>query len=305
MARTPPATPACPRPNLQASEGFADWLGAQDCSFALTTCQAGRLFLTGRRPDGRLRAQERLIEQCHGLWCDAQTLWTSGLYALWRFGNDLPTGQQTASGADRLLVPRDGRMTGRIDVYDIAIGIRGKFGGTSGQVPILLSSAFSWLAPLSDTASFRPLWRPPFVTAQVGEDRCHLNGLAMAGTRAACVSLVARSVSLGPAVWGLSAATPRSASRARGGASCSKGSIRTADRPRPQMRQCATFRSSTSTVAGRCTGRVLPIPSANFTTSPSCPACASPRRSAFLANVVRLQPRGQIAGTLPRCDISK
>ena len=35
-----------------ASPTFADWLAATDCALALTTYQAGRLFLIGRKPDG-------------------------------------------------------------------------------------------------------------------------------------------------------------------------------------------------------------------------------------------------------------
>jgi uncharacterized protein (TIGR03032 family) len=33
---------------------------------------------------------------------------------------------------------------------------------------------------LSDEYSFVPRWRPPFITVLAAEDRCHLNGLAMA-----------------------------------------------------------------------------------------------------------------------------
>ena len=34
---------------------------------------------------------------------------------------------------------------------------------------------------LSPNYSFVPRWRPPFVTALAAEDRCHLNGIAVAG----------------------------------------------------------------------------------------------------------------------------
>ena len=46
---------------------------------------------------------------------------------------------------------------------------------------------------MSDKASFRPLWRPNFISALAPEDRCHLNGLAMDGARPAYVSAVSRS----------------------------------------------------------------------------------------------------------------
>lgn len=180
-------------PILLLSQRFGDWLGANDCSLALTTYQAGRLFLIGRKPDGGVRAHERLIEQCQGLWTDGASLWTSGLYALWRFENDLPEGARTEAGADRRFAPREGRVTGQIDVHDIGVGDLGQFGGEPGTGPIFVCTAFNCLATIDDHASFRPLWKPPFISATVGEDRCHLNGLAMDGGRAAYVSAVSRS----------------------------------------------------------------------------------------------------------------
>jgi hypothetical protein len=71
-------------PLLLLSQRFAAWLAAADVCLALTTYQAGRLFFIGRKDDGGVRAHERIIEQCQGLWTDGQTLWTSALYMLWR-----------------------------------------------------------------------------------------------------------------------------------------------------------------------------------------------------------------------------
>ena len=71
-------------PMLLLSPRFSEWLASVNACVALTTYQAGRLFFIGRKPDGSVRAHERLIEQCQGLWTDGQTLWTSGLYMLWR-----------------------------------------------------------------------------------------------------------------------------------------------------------------------------------------------------------------------------
>lgn len=187
-------TPPPPRgPVLLLSQGFSGWLDANDCSVALTTYQAGRLFMIGRKADGSVRAHERLIEQCQGLWTDGQSLWTSGLYALWRFENDLEPGAVTSSGVDRVFMPREGRVTGQIDVHDIAMGDPAQFGGPPGPAPIFVSTAFNCLATPDDHASFRPLWRPPFISRMIGEDRCHLNGMAMDNGRVAYVSAVSRS----------------------------------------------------------------------------------------------------------------
>ena len=44
----------------------------------------------------------------------------------------------------------------------------------------VVNTAFGCLCTLDDRHSFVPRWRPPFISALAAEDRCHLNGLAMA-----------------------------------------------------------------------------------------------------------------------------
>jgi uncharacterized protein (TIGR03032 family) len=181
--------PAEAEPLMYGSPGLSGWLAAQNVSIAFTTYQAGRLFMIGRKPDGSMRAHERQVEHCQGLWTDGQGLWTSAKTVLWRFRNGLPPGQLTETGADRRFIPLEGRVTGAIDIHDIGIGDVG--GGRLG--PIFVNTAFNCLATVSRIASFRPLWKPPFISELAREDRCHLNGLAMDGTRAAYVSAVSRS----------------------------------------------------------------------------------------------------------------
>jgi uncharacterized protein (TIGR03032 family) len=184
MAPEAPATSA-KGPILLYSPTFSEWLARVDASLALTTYQAGRLVFIGRKPDGTIRAHERLIEHCQGLWTDGSQLWVSGKSILWRFVNGLAPGRATETGATRKFVPREGRVTGQLDIHDIGID--------STKRPLFVNTAYSCLATISETASFRPVWQPRFVSALLPEDRCHLNGLAMDGERAGFVTAIARS----------------------------------------------------------------------------------------------------------------
>ncbi|MEO1641949.1 MAG: TIGR03032 family protein [Pseudomonadota bacterium] len=188
-------TTTVPNPSrlLLHSQGLPDWLSEQNVSLALSTYQAGRLMMLGRKPDGTLRAHERLIEQCQGIWTDGQTLWTSGLHTLWRFEHSEEAARYVGNGVDRQFVPREGRVTGQIDIHDIGVGNIAQFGGEDRVSPIFVCTAFNCLATYSQTHSFRPLWKPDFISAIVGEDRCHLNGLAMEDGTARYVSAISRS----------------------------------------------------------------------------------------------------------------
>ena len=94
-----------PRFALSTSRQFTAWLAEQHLSLAFTTYQAGRVFLLGLQPDGRLDIFNRSFERCMGLCVTPDRLWLSSLYQLWRFENALEPGQ-SYQGYDRLYVPQ-------------------------------------------------------------------------------------------------------------------------------------------------------------------------------------------------------
>ena len=172
-----------PRLELTGSRLFTAWLAGARASLAFTTYQAGKLFLIGIKPDGRLSIFERTYPRSMGLGTGPTgTLWMSSLYQLWRFENFLDPGT-TRDGYDGVYVPVNGHTTGDVDIHDIDAREDGQ--------PIFVVTRFNCLATLSDRASFRPIWRPPFIDRLAAEDRCHLNGLALADGRPAFVTCVA------------------------------------------------------------------------------------------------------------------
>jgi uncharacterized protein (TIGR03032 family) len=176
--------PSDARLEILSSRGLPAWLATNALSLAFTTYQAGKLFLLGLGPGGRLSLFERTFSRCMGLCAHDDALWLTTLFQIWRLENALPRGQEQ-SGYDRLYVPRVAYTTGDLDAHDLAVT-------RAGQV-VFVNTLFSCLATLSDRASFVPLWRPPFVSRLAAEDRCHLNGLALADGVPAFVTLVGRS----------------------------------------------------------------------------------------------------------------
>lgn len=174
MTDAPPsATPGSNEPwvEVTGSPHLSNWLAEQQVSLAFTTYQTGKLFLLGRQPDGRLAVFERTFNRAMGLWADGQTLWLSTLYQLWRLENYLRPGE-LYQGHDRLYVPKVGNTTGDLDIHDVSVDSSGR--------PVFVATGFGCIATLSERASFAPIWMPPFVSKLAAEDRCHLNGLALA-----------------------------------------------------------------------------------------------------------------------------
>ena len=84
---------------LTSSRHFPDWLAATGGSLAFTTYQAGKLFLIGLQPDGRLAVFERSFPRCMGLGVsgDGRSLALATEFQIQRFDNVLAPGQ-TAEG---------------------------------------------------------------------------------------------------------------------------------------------------------------------------------------------------------------
>lgn len=170
-----------PGQGISTSRQFGAWLAERKLSLALTTYQTGKLVLVGLAPDGRLSMFARGLNRTMGLAGNDQTLWVSSLYQLWRFENVLKA-NDSHEQHDRLFVPQLAYTTGDVDIHDI--------GQLAGGVPVFVCTAFSCLAVPSQTHSFRPIWKPPFISKLAAEDRCHLNGLAMRDGKPAYASAI-------------------------------------------------------------------------------------------------------------------
>jgi uncharacterized protein (TIGR03032 family) len=188
--------------NVLGSRHWLEFLDEQRLSVAFSTYQTGKVFFVGRKPDNALSVFERTFNHCMGLYAspDAKTLWLASKFQLWRFERAAaeavphrPSGAVEGDAAegwsrrdhDVVYVPRVGYTTGDIDVHDVAVDANGRV--------VFVCTQFGCLATVSELASFTPLWRPPFLSALVPEDRCHLNGLAMRDGKPAYVTVVARS----------------------------------------------------------------------------------------------------------------
>lgn len=168
---SPPSTPVEHNLEITRSRYFEDWLAEQGISLAFTTYQLAKLFLIGLQANGKLSIFQRTFSRAMGLYATGTSLYMGSHFQIWRFENALDPGL-LYDGYDRVYVPQVGYTTGDVDVHDIAVDENNRI--------IFVNSKFCCLATVSESHSFVPLWMPPFLSKLAPEDRCHLNGLAMA-----------------------------------------------------------------------------------------------------------------------------
>jgi uncharacterized protein (TIGR03032 family) len=173
---------AQPRFELTASRQFTSWLAESGASLALTTYQSGKVILIGSNPKTeRLSVFERTLERPMGMAFDGRRLAIASIVQITTFV-EAAEGQLSGEGYDAVFVPQTASFTADVDAHDVAFDAKGDL--------IFVNTLFSCLAAPSAMHSFRPLWKPPFVSKFAAEDRCHLNGLAMSGGKPAYVTAV-------------------------------------------------------------------------------------------------------------------
>jgi uncharacterized protein (TIGR03032 family) len=129
-----------------------------------------------------------------------------------RNGAELASRIEPAGTYDACYLTRSSLITGNIHVHEMAWGstnsdgsLVASDGSTTGERGVhtsglwVVNTLFSCLCTLSDEFSFVPRWRPPFISELQGQDRCHLNGLALQHGRPKYVTMMAESDE--PAGW--------------------------------------------------------------------------------------------------------
>jgi uncharacterized protein (TIGR03032 family) len=195
-AEQPAAKPAAPgaakietqqvqTTNIECSRGLADWLVMNNVSLAFTSYQTGQLFLIGTLPDKRISIHQRNFIRAMGLISQPDRVYVASIEAIWRLENILRRHERANQFFDRLFLPRNAQITGDLDVHEMAVDKHGRV--------IFVNTKYSCLATFNLVHSFKPVWKPKFITQLAPEDRCHLNGLAMIGGTPKYVTAVSQS----------------------------------------------------------------------------------------------------------------
>jgi uncharacterized protein (TIGR03032 family) len=170
-AAPPPGTPA-PDIRFEHSPELAPLLARLGVSLLVSTYQAGKLVAVGVDPHGALAVSFHTFERAMGIAVRPDRIAVGALNQVWFLCSapDLAPRVPPAGRHDACFLTRSSHVTGNILGHEMA---------WAGEDLWVVNTRFSCLCTLHAAFSFVPRWQPPFVTALAGEDRCHLNGLAM------------------------------------------------------------------------------------------------------------------------------
>jgi uncharacterized protein (TIGR03032 family) len=157
------------------SRNFPAVLEHLGASLLVSTYQAGKLFVVGAR-SGALALPFHNFEQAMGIAVRRDRIAVGARTQVWflRGTPDIALRLQPAGRYDGCFLARSSHFTGDIHGHELA---------WAGDELWVVNTTFSCLCTLHEDYSFVPRWRPPFISVLAAEDRCHLNGLALAEGR--------------------------------------------------------------------------------------------------------------------------
>lgn len=138
----------------------------------VTTYQAGKLIIISSE-NKQLTQTPISFKKPMGIAIDGTKLAVACLDELRFFSKNehtAPFVNDEQHQYDTIYLQRASYHTGTLDVHDLAFG-DGMIWG--------INTMFSCIAVFDINHSFRPKWKPPFISQLVPEDRCHLNGMVM------------------------------------------------------------------------------------------------------------------------------
>lgn len=182
MTESTPPLQAVPYEYTPTLPGILESLNV---SILITTYQAGKLLVVGSR-DGKIQISYLHLQQPMGLATHPRRL-ALGTRREILFFNPAHETVRLDPGPenhDGCWIARASHFTGAVQGHELAWGTAGLW---------IVNTLFSCLCTLHPDFSFVPQWRPPFVSSLASEDRCHLNGLAMADAEPRFVTALAES----------------------------------------------------------------------------------------------------------------
>jgi uncharacterized protein (TIGR03032 family) len=168
--------------DYEHSGNLSDILERLQISLLISTYQAGKLVVIGsaaRKPTFSFHSFDQVMGIA--IAADQIAIGAQRQIHFLHAAHEVAAGISPVGQYDGCFLSRSSMTTGSIHGHDLAFGVEGLW---------VVNTLFSCLCTLDRNFNFFPRWRPPFVSQLIGQDRCHLNGLAMEGGKPRYVTVL-------------------------------------------------------------------------------------------------------------------
>jgi uncharacterized protein (TIGR03032 family) len=155
------------------SPNIPELLWDLECTIAITTYQAGKLIFISSASPNDLVQLPRTFNKPMGIAVEGNKIAVATKNEVVVFADSpahAPGYPESPNTYDHLYIPRSTYYCGDTDTHDLIWGKPGL---------MAVNTRFCCLSVIDDDYSFKPLWKPSFISELIPEDRCHLNGLTL------------------------------------------------------------------------------------------------------------------------------
>jgi uncharacterized protein (TIGR03032 family) len=150
------------------SVNFVELLKQFRATIVMSTYQSGKLILIGQY-ENQFDLRYKEFPRPMGMVYDKGRLWAGLGHGVWQFANYTSAASKIDSDKtyDACYLPQNIHFTADIDIHEMEV--------SSDQL-YFVNTKFSCLCVNDGTSSFKPIWKPPFISLLQPIDKCHLNG---------------------------------------------------------------------------------------------------------------------------------
>ena len=150
------------------ASNFPKLLESLNISVLVSTYQSKKLITLSER-DNKLDASLMEFDRPMGMYAANNKLWAGFGHTIWEFANlTNATGKiDEDKKYDACYFPMNINITGSIDIHEMEF---------CQEELYFVNTSFSCLCISDPKNSFKPIWKPPFISLLQPLDKCHLNG---------------------------------------------------------------------------------------------------------------------------------
>lgn len=150
------------------SVNIVEFLKQIKSTILMTTYQSGKIMIMGQQ-DNKFDIRYKEFPRPMGMYAKNGKIWAGLGHGIYQFANFQAVTTKLEDGItyDACYLPQNIHFTADIDIHEMEFCENELY---------FINTKFSCLCKKDNTCSFKPIWKPPFITLLQPLDKCHLNG---------------------------------------------------------------------------------------------------------------------------------
>lgn len=154
--------------NFTCSSNIIEFLKQIKSTILMSTYQSEKIMIMGQH-NNKFDIRYKEFPRPMGMYAKNGKIWAGLGHGIYQFANfdAVTTKLEDGNTFDACYLPQNIHFTGDIDIHEMEFCENELY---------FVNTKFSCLCKKDENSSFKPVWKPPFITLLQPLDKCHLNG---------------------------------------------------------------------------------------------------------------------------------